>query len=66
MTIKVYGSAATTDVPCTLTNPNHIHIELGLWCLTPLSTYFSYIVTVSFIGGGNQRKPVATQTNFIT
>jgi len=30
-----------------------------LWCLTP-QQYFSYIVVVSFIGGGNrsiQRKP---------
>ena len=26
---------------------------LGLWCLTPLSTFFSQIVAVSFIGGGN-------------
>jgi ABC-type dipeptide/oligopeptide/nickel transport system permease subunit len=25
------------------------------WCLTPLSTLFSYIVAVSFIGGGNRR-----------
>jgi hypothetical protein len=25
------------------------------WCLTPLSIYFSYIVRVSFIGGGNRR-----------
>jgi len=36
---------------------------LGLWCLTPLSTYFSYIVAVSFIGGGNRstrRKPDIT------
>ena len=30
---------------------------VGLWCLTSLSTIFSYIVTVSFIVGGNQRKP---------
>jgi len=30
------------------------------WCLTQLSTMFSYIVEVSFIGGGNRgtkRKP---------
>jgi hypothetical protein len=28
----------------------------GLWCLTPLENqqYFSYIVVVSFIGGGNR------------
>ena len=25
-------------------------IGLGLWCLTPLSTIFQYIVAVSFIG----------------
>jgi hypothetical protein len=43
-----------------------------LWCLTSLSTiqmYFSYIMAVSFIGGGtsNQRKPPTcrkSQTNF--
>ena len=32
----------------------------GLWCLTPLSTIFSYIVALSFIGGenwGTWRKP---------
>jgi hypothetical protein len=27
----------------------------GLWCLTPLKQYFSYIVAVRFIGGGNRR-----------
>jgi hypothetical protein len=35
-------------------------VALLLWCLTPLSQYFSYIVAVSFIGGGNRsirRKP---------
>jgi len=26
-------------------------IGLGLWCLTPFSTIFQYIVAVSFIGG---------------
>ena len=30
---------------------------VGLLCLTPLSTIFSYIVAVSFIGEGNRRKP---------
>ena len=32
-------------------------LGLGLWCLTPLSRfqqYFSYIVAVNFIGGGNR------------
>jgi len=44
---------------------------LGLWCLTPLSKYFSYMVAVSFIGGGNRstrRKPPTCRkslTNFI-
>jgi len=28
--------------------------RFGLWCLTPLSTYFSYIIAVSFNGGGNR------------
>ena len=31
--------------------------KLGLWCLTPLSTIFQLIVVVSFIDGGNWRKP---------
>ena len=33
----------------------------GLWCLSDFQQYFSYIVAVSFIGGGNQstrRKPL--------
>ena len=33
---------------------------IGLWRLTPLQHYFSYIVAVSLIGGGNRstrRKP---------
>jgi hypothetical protein len=44
----------------------------GLWCLTPLSTIFHYIVAISFIGGGNRssrRKPPTCRkslTNFIT
>ena len=46
--------------------------ELELWCLTPLSQYFSYIVAVSFIGGGNRntwsKLPTCCKslTNFIT
>jgi len=46
---------------------------LGLWCLTPLSQqYFSYIMAVSFIGGGNASARRKSQicrkslTNFIT
>ena len=34
----------------------YILLGMGLWCLTPLSTIFSYIVAVSFIGGGNRNK----------
>ena len=30
---------------------------LGLLCLMPFLQYFSYIVAVKFIGGGNRRKP---------
>ena len=47
-------------------------LSLFLWCLRPLSTIFSYIVAVSFIGGGNRsvrRKPLScleSLTNFIT
>ena len=45
---------------------------VGCWCLTPLSTHFSYIVAISFICGGNwstRRKPPTCRkslTNFIT
>jgi hypothetical protein len=46
-----------------------IYMGLGLWCLMQLSKYFSYIMAVSFIGAGNRntwRKPLTSQTNFIT
>jgi len=36
-------------------------LDLRLWSLTPLSTYFSYIVVASFIVGGKRctrRKPL--------
>ena len=40
---------------------------VGLWCLTPLSTlYFSMIVVVSFIGGGNWSSRRKSLTDFIT
>jgi len=29
-------------------------IYIGLLCLMPIQQYFSYIVTISFIGGGNR------------
>jgi hypothetical protein len=32
----------------------NIHAWFSLWCLTALSTLYSYIVAISFIGGGNQ------------
>ena len=32
----------------------------GLWYLRALSTIFSYIVMVSFIGGGNRKYPEKT------
>ena len=35
------------------TSPKYMDKGLGLWCLTPLSTNFSYIVAVSFIDGGD-------------
>jgi len=47
-------------------------IGLGIWCLTSLSTILSYIIGVSFIGGGNRntrRKSLTCHkslTNFIT
>ena len=34
-------------------NPNFM-VLFGLWCLHHIQQYFSYIVPVSFIGGGNQ------------
>jgi len=46
-------------------------VVYGLWCLTPLSTIFSNIMAVSFIGGGNRstRRNLPTcgksLTNFI-
>jgi hypothetical protein len=41
---------------CLLFPSSFVHTGgLGLWYLTPLSKYFSYIVTVSFISGGNRR-----------
>jgi len=41
---------------------NNDNQNIGLWCLTPLSIIFSYIVAASFIGGGNWRiqRPVAS------
>ena len=43
-------------------------LGLGLWYLMPLSTIFQlYRMTVSFTGGGNQRKPLTYRkslTNF--
>jgi hypothetical protein len=32
----------------------------------PLSTYFSYIVTVSLVGGGNRRKPSTCRKSLTT
>ena len=40
-------------------------IGLGLWCLSRFQQYFSYIVAVSFTGGGNQ-STWRKLTNFIT
>jgi hypothetical protein len=36
-------------------NAEKFILNLGLWCLTPLSTIFSYIIAFSFIGGRNRR-----------
>jgi hypothetical protein len=39
----------------------HIHVQSGLRCFKNFQQYFSYIVVVSFIGGGNrsnQGKPL--------
>jgi hypothetical protein len=46
--------------PLTIKNKIKIntYIELGLLCLTSFSTIFQlYIMTVSFIGGGNRSTP---------
>jgi hypothetical protein len=59
---------------CTILYPKGLkaYIGLGLWCLNHFQQYFSYIVVVSFICGGNQntrRKPLTWRnslTNFIT
>ena len=39
-----------------------IELWLRLWCLTPLQQYFSHIMAVNFIGGGNQ-SPVEKTTD---
>jgi hypothetical protein len=31
-----------------------IMVGVGSWCLTHFQQYFSYIMAVSFIGGGNR------------
>ena len=55
-----------------LVKPVKTIVYAGLWCLTPLSQYFSYIMAVSFILGGNrdtQRKQLTFRmslTNIIT
>jgi hypothetical protein len=41
-------------IDCCLMSTRSI-LGLGLWCLTPLSTIFSYIVADSFITGENYR-----------
>jgi len=40
-------------------------IGLGLQCLTPLSTIFQ-LVTVGFIGGGNQSTQIITDLSQVT
>jgi hypothetical protein len=50
----------------------HVYIVFAWWCLSHFQQYFTYIVVVSFIGGGNRRirrKPPTCReslTNFIT
>ena len=50
----------------------HHRFVLVLWCLTQLSQYFSYMLAVSFIAGGNRstrgKPPTCSKwlTNFIT
>ena len=43
---------------------NHVILLFVWWCLRHFQQYFSYIVAVNFIGGGNQRtrrKPSTSQ-----
>jgi hypothetical protein len=43
-----------------------IMVWIGLWCLTPLSTIFQYIVAVSFIRGGNRHPEKTTDLSQVT
>ena len=62
---RIYHSgSATPALPCSLLwstdSESKYNFRLGWWCLMPLSKYFSCMVEINYIGGGNRstrRKP---------
>jgi hypothetical protein len=55
LAVKVLLHAKRLWKTCMSFSRNRNWHGLGLWCLMPLSKYFSYIVAVIFIGGAHRR-----------